>query len=177
MIARMDHLVEAVLEIERHVGASGWDRPPVLFAMVQTHDLLRREPALAQQLGLTADAGEGFTPVEQEALPDKPLQEALATIEWPNAVSGCALVQEVVALPPQAEQELPEGEEAATYAAAHPLRQEIRLVVAVLRDGTSAAAVRIRDPNAASEDSQSGELVVDANLAPQLAEALHATLQ
>lgn len=166
-----DHLKDAVLEIERHVGASGWDRPPVLFAMVRTEDLLRREPDLARQLGV-AD-GEGFTPVEQEALPDKPLYQALATIEWPAAVSGCAVVQEVVALPPQAEAELPEGEEAATYAANHPLRQEIRLVVAVLRDGSRAAALRVR----AEDDSEAGELVVDPDLAPQLADALHATLQ
>lgn len=171
----MDHLVEAVLEIERHVGASGWDRPPVLFAMVQTQDLIRREPGLAKQLGLSADSGEGFTPVEQDALPDRPLQEALATIEWPGAVSGCALVQEVVALPPQAEEEIPDGEDAAAYAAGHPLRQEIRLVVAVLRDGTRAAAVRIR-PRDQADESQPGELVVDPNLAPQLADALHATL-
>lgn len=166
----MDHLQDALLEIERHVGASGWDRRPVLFALVETSDLRTREPAMAQQLGITEDDG-GYTPIEQEDLPDKPLDEALATIEWPGVVSGCALVQEVVALPPQAEQDLPEGDEAARYAAEHPLRQEIRLAVAVLRDGTHACAARVRSEN------EPGELVVDPNLAPRLAEALHATLQ
>lgn len=176
-------LVTTLLEIERHVAASGWDRPPLLYALVDTEDLATREPALAAQLGL--QNASGLTPVEQEPLPPGPLDSALARIEWPAAVRGCALVQEVVALPPEAEAGMPEGPEAAEYAANHPQRQEIRLAVAVLRDGSRAAAARVRDqqpPSAAqaplrADDEPDANLVVDADLAPALAAALLATLE
>jgi len=166
-------LVTTLLEIERHVAASGWDRPPMLYALVDTADLVTREPALAAELGLSEATPNSLTPVEQDPLPDGPLEDALARIEWPPAVRGCALVQEVVTLPPEAEADLPDDDEAAYYAATHPLRQEIRLAVGVLRDGSRAAAARIRDQERATEDAN---LVVDADLAPALAEALLATL-
>jgi hypothetical protein len=175
-------LVQTLLEIERHVAASGWDRPPLLYALVDTQDLVRREPALAAQLGLDKAAPGGLTPVEQEALPEGPLEEALARIEWPRAVLGCALVQEVVTLPPEAEADMPDDDQAAYYAATHPLRQEIRLAVGVLRDGSRAAAARIRDQDAAPpamtpDAGPDPNLVVDADLAPALAEALLSTLE
>jgi hypothetical protein len=177
--------VTTLLEIERHVAASGWDRPPMLYALVDTEDLATREPALAAQLGL--QGASGLTPVEQDPLPPGPLDTALARIEWPAAVRGCALVQEVVALPPEAEAAMPEGSEAAEYAANHPQRQEIRLAVGVLRDGSRAAAARIRDqePSGPADSAPQGlpvpepdaNLVVDADLAPALAAALLATLE
>jgi hypothetical protein len=167
-------LVTTLLEIERHVAASGWDRPPMLYALVDTEDLATREPALAVELGLEGTTG--LTPVEQDALPPGPLDAALARIEWPSAVRGCALVQEVVALPPEAEAEMPEGSDAAEYAANHPQRQEIRLAVGVMRDGSRAAAARIRDQQPTAEEPDAN-LVVDADLAPALAAALLATLE
>jgi hypothetical protein len=183
-------LVTTLLEIERHVAVSGWDRPPLLYALVDTSDLVRREPALAAELGLDSPdvPANGLTPVEQDPLPDGPLEDALARIEWPPAVRGCALVQEVVTLPPEAEADMPDDDGAAYYAATHPLRQEIRLAVGVLRDGSRAAAARIRDQKpladqepATGQESQRNQpedanLVVDADLAPALAEALLATL-
>lgn len=173
-------LTAALVEIERHVGASGWDRPAQLFALVATEDLRRGEPELVHQLGLDRgpDAAP-LTPIEQESLPDKPLDEALAGIGWPSEVSGCALAQEVIALPPDVENEVPDGPEAADFASAHPRRTEMRLVAAVLRDGQRLAAARVRPPR--SEEGPAGHdalgLIIDPDLAPALCDALLDTLQ
>ena len=180
--AREPTLLErTLLEIEQHVAESGWDRPPLLYALVETSDLLEREPGLADNLGVTpSEIPVGaLTPVEQEPLPEGPLDEALGRIEWPTAVRGCALIQEVLALPPDAEAQMPEGSDPVAYAADHPSRQEIRLAVAVLRDGSHAAAARVRssDPADQVDGTIGGDLVVDPDLAPHLAEALAATLQ
>lgn len=162
-------LQSTVVEIEQHVAASGWDQRPVLFALVPTEDLLAREPALAAQLGMTRDTvvPGSLTPIEQEGLGD-PLDEALARIMWPDEVLGCALVQEVVVLPPEAEEQRPPDADPATYAADHPDRRDVRLAVGVLRDGSQATALRVRDEE---------EILVGDNIAPNLAEALLATLQ
>ncbi len=171
-------LTATLLEIEQHVGAGGWDQGPQLFALVPTVALLREQPQLAATLNVVPDdpaLAATLTPVEQDALPDGPLDEALASIEWPDSVAGCALVQEVLALPPAAEAELPEGASAeqVAYAASHPDRQEIRLAVAVLRDGSTAATARVRSSETADDGAG---LVVNPGLAPELASALLATL-
>ncbi|CAN5342504.1 PPA1309 family protein [soil metagenome] len=161
-------------EIERHADAAGWDRPPALFALVDTSELLTREPQLADQVGVTADEVPAglFTPVEQEALPDGPLDETLAHIMWPEGVRGCALVHEVLVLPPAAEAQRPELADPEQYAWTHPERREVRLAFAVLADGTTASAVRLR--GAAERDD---ELLLGTDLAPNLTEALLATLR
>jgi hypothetical protein len=85
---------------------------------------------------------------------------------WPDAVTGCALAQEIVVLPPEAEASLPSGPDDLRQAAAeHPDRQEARLVAAVLRDGTSVCVLRLRD----------GDLVESPDLAPNLIRALLGT--
>lgn len=154
-------------EVEAHVAQSGWDTRPALFALVRADRFAADEPQLAAQLGLDATAG-GLTPVEQEALPDSPLDETLARIAWPEGVAGCALSQEIVLLPPEAEDEVgadPVG------AAAHPARREARLVAAVLRDGTSAVVLRLREAAGAEPE----ELLTGPDLAPNLVAALLAT--
>lgn len=163
-------LQATVVEIERHVAASGWDRPPTLFALVDTEDLLVREPALAGQLGLaraTVTAG-SLTPVEQEELGEGPLDEVLGHIMWPDEVLGCALVHEVVVLPPDAEAQRPADADPVAYAADHPEHTDVRLSVGVLRDGSRASALRVRDEE---------DVLVGPDLAPNLAEALLATLR
>ena len=165
-------LQETLVEIERHVGGSGWDQRPQLFALARTADLMQREPEFAAQLGLDADRmpAEALTPVEQDALPeDRPLDETLAEIGWPAEVAGCALIQEVVMLPPEVEEAMPRHADVVDWAVEHPQRREARLAVAVLRDGTRACTVRMRG---AEED----ELLVGPDLAPALADALAATL-
>ncbi|HZS21590.1 MAG TPA: PPA1309 family protein, partial [Pseudonocardiaceae bacterium] len=83
-------------EVEQFVAAAGWDQQPQLFALVATTTLLASQPDLADQL----DAQAALTPIAQEAFPEGELDAALAGIEWPDSVAGCALAQEIVILPP-----------------------------------------------------------------------------
>lgn len=164
-------LLQTLVEIERHVADSGWDQAPVLFALARTAELMAREPAFAAQLQISAEElpDDALTPVEQDALPDGPLDEALAQVAWPEEVAGCALVQEVVMLPPEAEEAMPRHADVVDWAGTHPERREARLAVAVLRDGSRACTLRLRDV-------EEGELLVGPDLAPALADALAATL-
>jgi hypothetical protein len=166
-------LTDAMVEVERHVAAGGWDQPPQIFALVLTGDLIQAEPEFAQTVGLPTESvpAGALTPIEQEPLPDGPLDDALAHIMWPAEVKGCCLVHEVVLLPPEAEASMPADADALQYAAAHPDRREARVAVAVLRDGSRATAVRFRGPGEAED-----ELLVGDDLAPNLSEALLATL-
>ncbi|MFF1302573.1 PPA1309 family protein [Streptomyces sp. NPDC058307] len=169
-------LTRAVLEIDEYASGLGWDQPARLFALVDTARLRAQEPALASQLGLAeAQAPSGFTPIEQEEIPaGKPLDEFLGTIAWPDAVVGCALTVERLMLPPSAEAAVPEGlSEAglAKWVAEHPGRQEVRMTVAVLRDGTRDSALRLREKDSPTEVLTGGDLV------PGLAEALSATFE
>lgn len=125
-------------------------------------------------LGLSAGAqisDQSLTPIAQDALEDKPLDELLAGIEWPSTVTGCALSQEIIVLPPEAEQEL-SSPDALSEAVAHPDRREARLVVAVTRAGAMASVLRLRSNTAEPDDIAFG-----ADLAPNLTAALRATLQ
>jgi hypothetical protein len=163
-------LTHVAAEIEDHVGRSGWDRGPTLFALVPTARVLDEDPDAAALIG--AQPGEhDLTPIEQEELPDGSLDEVLAQIGWPAAVAGCAVSQEILVLPPSAEQELAEPVRA-TEAARHPERREARLVVAVLRDGGTGSVLRLR-----ATDGDADELLTGADLAPNLAAALRATLE
>ncbi|MEV4320463.1 PPA1309 family protein [Actinocrispum sp. NPDC049592] len=152
-------------EVEDFVASGGWDQPPQLFALVPTAELLRMQPELTGQL----DAASALTPIAQDQLPGGDLSDALAGIMWPDAVHGCALVQEIVVLPPDAEAEIQDEQDADRLrerAAAHPQRQEARLVAAVLRAGGEACVMRLRD----HEDVLTGP-----DLAPNLTAALRAT--
>jgi hypothetical protein len=80
---------------------------------------------------------------------------ALARIAWPPPVAGCALGQEILIVPPS-------GDQASE-------RREARLVVAVLRDGTSAAVLRLRGAD--------DDLLTGPDLAPNLVRALLTTLE
>jgi hypothetical protein len=163
-----------VAELEHHAEGGGWDRSPTLYALVDTADLVAAEPALAGQLGLTADTVPpgSLTPIEQEPLGDRPLDEALARIAWPPTVLGCALVHEVLVLPPAAEETRPEGADPVEWASRHAERREVRMTVAVLRDGARAAALRVRPTG----DDAPAEAAFGDDLAPNLADALLATL-
>jgi len=161
-------LPEVAREIEEFVSAGGWDQPVQLFALVPTASLLAAEPAVASSL----DASVPLTPVAQEPLPDAPLDEALAGIAWPDGVAGCAVVQEIVVLPPDAEASLTEhrGATLAMLAVGHPARREGRMVAAVLRGGAGACVLRLRGGESVLE-----ELVERPDLAPNLLEALRRT--
>ncbi|GAB3565485.1 PPA1309 family protein [Amycolatopsis endophytica] len=164
-------------EVEEFVAAAGWDQQPQLFALVPTEALLREQPELAGQL----DPSSALTPVAQEPLPESDLAEALGRIAWPDAVIGCALAQEIIILPPSAESELPESEAGDVArlrqaAADHPDRTEARLVAAVLRDGPAACVMRLRGYTQTEDAEPADEIVEHPDLAPNLVEALRATL-
>ncbi|MFE1753918.1 PPA1309 family protein [Streptomyces anandii] len=169
-------LTRAVLEIDEYASGLGWDQPARLFALVDTARLRAQEPALAAQLGL-ADEQEttGLTPIEQDEIPaGRPLDEFLGTIAWPDAVTGCALTVERLMLPPSAEAQVPEGldeTKLTQWVAEHPERQEVRMTVAVLRDGARESALRLREKDSATE------VLTGADLVPGLAEALAATFE
>jgi hypothetical protein len=170
-------LTRAVLEIDDYASGLGWDQPARLFALVDTAQLRTQEPGLADQLGLGADDSNAgaLTPIEQDELPaGTPLDEFLATIAWPEVIAGCALTVERLMLPPSAETAIPEGLDDASLAswvAAHPERQEVRMTVAVLRDGARESAVRLR-----AKDTPT-EVLTGSDLVPGLAEALTATFE
>ena len=163
-------LPDVVFELERHVSQAGWDQAPRLFALVATDEIISAEPDLADSLGLVAG---GVTPVEQDEFDvDSPLDEALAQLAWPDKVLGAALSVERVLLPPDAESDLPEGEDAdrlADAVAADPRSEDVRIVVAVNRDGDTACGLRLR--------GHEQDLLTGPDLVPQLARALHATFE
>lgn len=169
-------LTRAVLEIDEYAAGLGWDQPARLFALVDTAQLKVQEPALAAQLGLADDQAAGaLTPIEQDELPSgAPLDEFLATIAWPEVIAGCALTVERLMLPPSAEAAIPDDLDDAALAAwvaGHPQREEVRMTVAVLRDGAREAAVRLRSKDTATE------VLTGAGLVPGLADALTATFE
>ncbi|GAA4371073.1 PPA1309 family protein [Nocardioides caricicola] len=167
-------LAAAVLEIEGHVAAEGWDRPARLYALVDTAQLVRREPALASAMGLDAASAQGsLTPVEQDQLaPDQPLEVVLESIVWPEDVAGCAAVVERLVLPPDADAHIPEDQAAAEeFAREHPDRQEVRIVAGATRAGATYCALRLRS----HDDDQS--VVGGGDLVPALLQLLRATLE
>jgi hypothetical protein len=164
-------LQAVVGEVEMHVAEAGWDQPPQLFALVETDELLRAEPQLAQTMGIVGGNPGALTPIAQEPLGDGPLDEALARIEFTEAVLGVVLAHEVVVLPPSAEAAL-EEQDGLEDAHAHPDAREVRMVVGVLRGGGQAAVLRLRGLGEAEDDRVTGP-----DLAPALAAALTATLE
>lgn len=162
-------LVAALVEVERHVGRSGWDQPARIFALVPTGEFVAAEPSLAAQFA--AANPDGFTSIEQDDFhAGDDLGETLARLVWPQTVGGCVLTLERAFLPADAEAELPEDpEQAARVVAEHPRRLDLRVVVGVTRDGSRHALARLRsDPT---------ELLEGAELVPALADALAHTLE
>ena len=170
-------LVEVALETERHVAAAGWDQPVRLFALVETARLLEAEPALAAQLpaGPQPPQPGALSAIEQEDLPHpESIESLLAHLAWPPEVDGAALAVERIVLPPQALAELgelPADEQAAAKVLAHhPQRADVRLLAAVLRDGSTTCLLRQRAHDA------DDRVAIGAEIAPGLLEALAKTL-
>lgn len=163
-------LADVVREVELHAARSGWDQPAHLFALVDTLELLEREPQLADVLGVSTESAAGLTPVEQETVSES-LEQLLPSLLWPPEVDGCAVVVEAMTVPPETSGVPDDAEAAAEYAAAHPEREEARIVAGVLRSGESWCAIRQR-----SNDED--DMVLTGNdLVPSLLELLHTTLE
>jgi hypothetical protein len=169
-----DVLAAAVREVELHSAEAGWDQPSRLYALVPTSDLLAREPGLAAAMGIDeASAAGSLTPVEQDHTPaDRSLEEVLAGIMWPAEVFGCAAVVERLVLPPEADGRIPaDPTQAEEFAASHPDRQEVRIVAAATRAGSTYCALRFRAHDDVSNVIESPDLV------PALLELLAGTLE
>ncbi|WP_231387122.1 PPA1309 family protein [Nocardia sp. BMG111209] len=184
-------LYRCIREVAEYADAEGWDRPPQMFALVPTLDLVAAEPSLQDEL----DDGAELTPIAQEPFPDDvsselAIDEFLSTTSWPESVTGCVLVQQILVLPPDAEQALDDamfpvladrdaaGRAARDTAATHPDRRDARLFAGVLRDGTSLALLQVR-PAADEDEDPFGDLDLRTypNLANDIVAALRNTLE
>lgn len=186
--ANQQALARCVEEVAEFVDNRGWDQPPHMFALVPTAALAAAEPGLIDHLD-----GNDLTPIEQERLPadvdggSSALDEFLATTSWPESVTGCLLVQEIVVLPPDAESDLDDAlapllsdRDAADMAArqaaeAHPGRRDGRLIVGVLRSGESLALLQLRPEGDDDDPFAELELLTYPDLAPNVVDALIAT--
>ncbi|MBL1076358.1 hypothetical protein JK358_18325 [Nocardia sp. 2] len=184
-------LYRCIREVAEYVDGEGWDRPPQMFALVPTADLVAAEPGLLDQL----DDASALTPIAQEPFPDDitgnnmALDEFLATTSWPDAVEGCVLVQQIVVLPPAAEKTLDDAIEplladrdaadsaARRAAVTHPGRRDARLFAGVLRDGTSLSLLQVRPTEDEEDPFGDLDLRTTPNLAPNLIEALRHTFE
>src|SRR6476661_4804312 len=120
----MTRLEQLVTDLERHAAGAGWDAAPRLYALVDAPELHEHEPELARALGVPNEP-DRIAALEQEDLPaDRPIEDVLRGIEWPEQVGGCALVVERILLPDAGEDHEPEGDPAE-----HPGREDVRLVV------------------------------------------------
>lgn len=172
-------LARAVVELEEHVSTRGWDGPTSVFALVRTADALANDPSLAQLLPaqVVQDAQQDpqlLMSIEQDGLPEAvDLEDLLAQLAWPGEVDGAALSVERSVLPPQAEQAagaISDDDERLAFLANHPEREDVRMVVGVLRGGESWCALRMRSHDEATQVVQGSDLV------PGLVAALKATL-
>jgi hypothetical protein len=167
-----DPLSIVALETERHVAGFGWDQPPRLFALVPTAQMIADEPGLAEQLGGSDLLPGALTAIEQDELPTtSDVVELLAQIGWPPEVAGAAFAVERIVVPPDAERDLPEDPaQAVQVLADHPDRADVRLVVAVLRDGPAVCLLRQR------AHDRDDRVASGPDIAPGLVHALRATL-
>lgn len=172
-----ERLAQAVIEIERHVAAAGWDGPIRVFALVRTAAALATDAAIGDLLtpavlAAAADDPNHLTSIEQEQLPAaETLGDLLAQLAWPSSVDGVAIVTERVVVPSSVEAHLPQDREQATrMLVTHPQRQDVRMVAGVLRDGPAWCALRTRTVDDDAAVAQGADLI------PELVEALRATL-
>jgi hypothetical protein len=142
-----------------------------LFALVASDELLAAEPQLAAELELAPGT---VTAVEQEGFDaSAPADEVLAGIAWPANVLGAAVAVERWVLPPSAESAISgitDDAELREVVASHPQRQDVRVLVAVTREGWEDTVLRLGPPHEQAARGRPGE-----RLAPGLADALAAT--
>lgn len=167
--APREALTTAVLEIERHAAALGWDGPVRVFALVRTASAVRVDPGFTAHLPNPAEAAANphhLTAIEQDGLPPADsLEELLAALAWPPTVDGAAVVVERVIVAQGDDTVLGPAD-----ALASPHRRDVRIAVGVLRDGASWCALRLR-----SHDDDAS-VISAPDTVPGLVEALRETL-
>ncbi len=164
-------LRRVVREIEQGAATLGWDRPPAIYALVPTTDLMNAPglpPDVLVGLEQSWDGSDSqLSAVLQDSLGEDDLENMLPRLAWPDTVSGAAVTVERIIVPPEVEDEAPEDpDEALEFISNHPARTDVRLIVGVTRAGDAWCAVRARpfdDPERVGQ----GE-----NLVPSLVEAL-----
>lgn len=166
-------LARCALETERHVAGSGWDQAPRVFALVETSELLAAEPGLRDSMSVTDLVPGALTAIEQEGFArTSSIESLLGRLAWPETVHGAAVAIERVVVPPEAERDLPDDPtEAAEQLAQHPDRQDVRLLVAVHRDGRGICLLRQR------AHDRDDRVAMGEDIAPGLLHALRATLE
>ena len=176
--SRSRALARAVTETEAHVAAFGWDQPVRVFALVRTNEALAADPDIAELLDAATLEESRTDPelllvVEQEGLPAYAVLELLlAQLAWPESVHGAAISVERLVLPPAAQDEaeaITDAAERLAFLQARPDREDIRMVVGVLRSGESWCVLRSRTHDDDASIYQGEQLV------PGLTEALAAT--
>ncbi len=171
-----DSIKQAVREIEEYVASFGWDAPVRVFALVQAARALELHPDLESDLPAdvsleSAHDPESLFSVEQEGLPEADsIEELLAQLAWPDEIVGAAISCERITLPPDAEADLPADPDLIEDFLAHdPRREDVRMVVGVLRTGEAWCALRMKSHDAVADVLQSADLV------PELVEQVRAT--
>ena len=168
MNTRLDQLA---LDIERQVAGAGWDQPPPCSRSSRPPTCCAASPSSPPSSASRDDVPGGLTPVDQGELPDAPQPRRAARC---HRLAGRGARHRAGRRAPDGAARgraasMPQDEsEALRWLAEHPERQEVRIVVAVLRDGSRASALRMR----AHDHEQS--VLTGADLVPGLAEALSA---
>jgi hypothetical protein len=159
-------LAVAVLEAESDRERDGWNKAPQLYALVGKVAV----SAADQELGarISTAPPNSLIPVKQEPLPSGEPLDVLARVQWPDDVTGCVLVTELVVLPPAADGEGPaDPDQVEQWARDHPGGRPARLAVGVCRNGDYTCILRLKD-----EDDG---VRLDPRLADDLVTALLAT--
>ncbi len=160
------------------MAVSGWDQPVRVFALVRIATALEADPDVAGFLeAATVEEArrdpELLMVVEQEGLPAAAdLEHLLAQLAWPESVHGVAIGIERLVLPSAAQEEadaITDAAERLAFLQARPDREDIRMVVGVLRSGESWCALRSRTHDDDASIYQGEQLV------PGLVEALATT--
>lgn len=159
-------LAAALREIAEYIDEGGLDDAgslgsAVVFALVETAQLARAEPGLAAVLA----EGGPLTPVQQhpndtDAVAEDPvdLERYLATTHWPESVTGCAIVQNILVVPP--------GTPPETDPSDHHTGRPAQLFVGALRSGSTLAFLRVLGES---------ELRTTEDLAASLIDAIRST--
>lgn len=163
-------LRKVVGEIELGAGSLGWDRPPSLYALVPTVDLMATPGVPEDVLENLRRAWDGtpehLSAILQEAIGDD-VEDVLPQMAWPDSVHGSVLTVERIMVPPYVEDEAPDDpDQALEFISSHPARMDVRLTIGVDREGNSWCEVRLRNQDDPLRVAKGESLV------PALVEAL-----
>jgi len=157
-------LALAVLEAESNRDHDGWGKPAQLYALVGKDTVIADYPELNAEIREAPE--DSLIPIKQEPLPVGEPLEVLASVHWPDAVTGCVLVTELIVLPPEAEGEVPpDPDKVEQWARAQPGGRPARLAVGVSRDGDYTCILRLQGDDTAQFDPRLADDLVTALLA------------